>query len=76
MTGFSRFAFYTFLSLAFLYSMPLRAHQGHDHDSPSQSSIGDLSERAEVSSDRYEIVVIAREAELRVFWIASQRTMP
>lgn len=67
MTGFSRFAFCVFASLALFCSMPLRAHQGHDHASPLQSPNSALSERAEARSDRYEIVAVARGSELRFF---------
>src|SRR6266851_8235247 len=43
------------------------AHEGHDHQAPSAPSAPGASARAEASSAAFELVAIARGAELAIY---------
>jgi cobalt-zinc-cadmium efflux system membrane fusion protein len=50
-----------------LFSASLRAHEGHDHGPQPPVPVADASPRAEVSSDAFELVAVARGDALDIY---------
>ena len=48
-------------------AMPLAAHEGHDHAAPPAAPTADAAPRAEIASQSYELVAIARDGRIEVY---------
>lgn len=64
------------LTIGLLGALPAQAHEGHDHGAPPPPVSNTVAPRAEASSSDFEMVLIARGADLIVHLDAFQTNTP